>query len=97
MGLKITSIVATDKGSSNEVYLLINEIYITKTLSTQLVCKTYKSKADRDANIDNTCSTFNIPLMYKPTLESITVTINDLYALIKLELEAQGLTVEIIN
>ncbi len=94
MGLKITSEVSTDKGTSNEVYLMINEIYISKSLNAQLSCKTYKSKADRDLDINNICSTFTIPLMYKPKLKSIDTTLDDLYALIKVELEEKGNTVE---
>lgn len=94
MGLKITTEIATDKGMTSEAYLMITEFFKTKKLNSQYPVKMYLSKAARDKDENDTCQSFVIPKMFTPTLKSIDATNADIYALIKAELEAKGLTVE---
>jgi hypothetical protein len=94
MALKITNTVQTDKGSTNELYIMVNEIYVTKALTSQIAVKTFKTQAEREADINDTCKTFVIKDVYKPTFETIDIGIADVYAAVKLLLEADGFTVE---
>lgn len=92
MGIKITSVVETDKGESQEVYVMINEIYMPKSLNAQYAVKVYKSKADRDAGLGNTVKTFILKDRYDFTVKSIDTSVKEAYALIKAEIAAAGVT-----
>ena len=93
MGLKITSATNTSKGVGSAVYVMINEVYAPKSLNAQIGVKTYKTKAERDADINDTCEAYGVKAMYPITLNSIDDDITAIYALLKSELEAEGKTV----
>ena len=94
MGLKITSETNTDKGISKEVYLMIDEVYFSKRGNAQIPVKTYKSKEDRDKNVEDVCNTFDIKKRYDFKIDTMTLTIDDFYTKIKQELEKNELVVE---
>ncbi len=93
MGLKITTDIPTSQGNSSEVYVMISEVYIPKTLKCDLGIYTYKSKPTRDLDVNDTCQTFVVAASYGYQLETIDVTITDLYNLVKATLISEGLTV----
>jgi hypothetical protein len=97
MGLKITSVIDTDKGSSNEVYVMINNFQIDKSpIRCETLLSVYKSQADREKNIGNTCQTVKVKSAYRYKLESMNISIVDMYDLIKEELIKSGLEVETV-
>jgi hypothetical protein len=106
MALKITSTIGIKKGlipsSTNEAYIVIDRTETTKAGDIKIIITAFKNQAERNASYtDNQCDvqipyvytivSTGTPLDYQMKLEDYFTL---LYAFIKGNLEALGLTVE---
>lgn len=98
MGLKITTLLHTDKGDTSEMYLNIENLNINKKNMNHFVVNKYVNKDLRDANPNDLCNCFEVSSSYMFDIEISELESTVIYALvydkIKLELENKGLTVE---
>jgi len=97
MGLELTDSIATSKGESTTTYLFISEYYVNKAGNAQFPIKTYFSKEEREANINDTVQTFALRPRYDVDLTKEELAAESIYAVaygkIKTILESEGHTV----
>ena len=100
MGLKITTLLHTDKGDTSEMYLNIEGFNINKRNMNHFTVNKYFNKDARDADVNNICNCFEVSSSYILNIELIDLETTYIYTLvynkIKEELEAKGFTVEIL-
>jgi hypothetical protein len=97
MGLELTDSIATSKGESTTTYLFISEYYVNKAGHAQFPIKTYFSKQEREANINDTVQTFALRFRYDMDLTKEELAAESIYTVaygkIKAILESEGHTV----
>lgn len=65
MAIKITDTIQTDRGATNELYVMITSVdYMKPDTQLHVHVKTYFSESERLLSENNTCKTFVIPLNY---------------------------------
>jgi len=88
MKLKITSEIAANTGMHTGVELIFREFYVNAAMQAQFGLNSILN--------GEPCTTLVLKSRYDYQLEA-TPTFEMLFGLVKAELEAQGLTVELIN
>lgn len=91
MGVKITTPMETDKGSSSSVYVNVKEFHVTKGLRGNIVIGVYKDKASRDADENDTVKTFKLKPSYQVTMDDFNFSPGKMYTKLKEALAADSL------
>lgn len=105
MALKITTSIGYKKpnevGVTNESYIVIDNVLRDKGGKEKVFCRTFKNKADRDLNYENSCElqleTYFIFASSNPDgdfTKTLAVYFGELYAKIAAKYAELGLTTE---
>lgn len=75
MAIKITDTIQTDRGATNELYVMITSVnYMKPDTQLHVHVKTYFSESERLQSENNTCKTFGISgyYLYNYNMETAT-------------------------